>query len=218
MPDEIEAAARANEFLVVREPQLWLMNRAWAEEKGREMAAGVSAFHKQNPLAPGFGKEELRGRAMPGAPAFVADAVLANVKTLVSEGDIVRLSTHKIAFQQDEQAALGKIENAFVAGGLAVPATSEVLAKSGLEPARARALLQILIRNGKLVRVGDELVFHSSIIAALKDEVRQQKGRRFSVPEFKEWAGVTRKYAIPLLEFLDREKLTRREGDARLVL
>ena len=218
MPNEIEAAAQSREFLVLREPQLWLIDRAWAEDKGKAVAATVSAFHKQNPLAPGMSREDLRSRAMPGAPAFVTDAVLAVTKTLVSEGEVVRLASHKVAFKQDEEAALEKIESAFLAGGLAVPATPDVLGKSGVEPSRARALLQILLKSGKLVRIGDDLVFHSSVVATLKDRVRQQKGKRFSVPEFKDWAGVSRKYAIPLLELLDREKVTRREGDGRVVL
>jgi len=45
-----------------------------------------------------------------------------------------------------------------------------------------------------------------------------KKGQKFAVPEFKDWTGISRKYAIPLLEFLDRERVTRREGDARIVL
>jgi selenocysteine-specific elongation factor len=93
-----------------------------------------------------------------------------------------------------------------------------VLAKSGVEAARARSLLQILLKNRALVKIGDDLVFHHTAMAKLKEEVRRRKGQRFVVPEFKEWTGISRKYAIPLLEFLDRERVTRREGDSRLVL
>ena len=130
----------------------------------------------------------------------------------------MRLSSHKIAFRQDEEEALGKIEAAFATAGLAVPTTSEVLAKSGIESARAKTLLQILLKSGKLVRVGDDLVFHSGAIVKLREMLRARKGERFSVPQFKEWTGISRKYAIPLLEFLDREHATRRDGDTRVVL
>jgi selenocysteine-specific elongation factor len=160
----------------------------------------------------------LRSRALPGAPGFVADAVIASVKTLVSQGDLIRLASHKVAFKDDEAAAVRKIEDAFETAGLAVPSTTDVLAKSGVEQARARALLQILLKDGKLVKIGDELVFHRSAVGALKDQVQCHRGERFSVPDFKDWTGISRKYAIPLLEFLDREKVTRREGDARIVL
>jgi len=95
---------------------------------------------------------------------------------------------------------------------------AEVLAKSGVEPARARSLLQILLREKRLVRISEDLVFHQSALGQLRELLARHKGERFRVPEFKEWTGISRKYAIPLLEFLDRERITRREGDERIVL
>ena len=94
----------------------------------------------------------------------------------------------------------------------------EVLAKSGVEPSRARTLLQILLRDGRLVKVSDDLVFHRSAIDGLRARLAPHKGARISVPQFKDLAGISRKYAIPLLEYLDRERVTRRDGDERLVL
>ena len=87
-----------------------------------------------------------------------------------------------------------------------------------MEAARARSLLQILLKTRKLVKVGDELVFHPLALDRLRETLGGRKGQRFSVGEFKDWTGISRKYAIPLLEFLDREHVTRREGDERLVL
>jgi selenocysteine-specific elongation factor len=163
-------------------------------------------------------KEDLRSRELAGSPPFLLDAILATLKTVVAEGDLLRLASHKVALNEDEAAALANIEDAFAAAGLAVPAMTEVLAKSGVEPARSRSLLQILLRNRKLVKIGDDLVFHQSALTGLKTSLMARKGQRFSVPEFKEWTGISRKYAIPLLEFLDREHVTRREGDARVVV
>ncbi len=144
--------------------------------------------------------------------------MLALSKTLVVDGEAVRLASHKISLKQDEEEASAKIESAFRAAGLAVPSVQEVLAKSGVEPSRARTILQLLLRDKKLVRVSDELVFHSAALQALRQLLAQRKGQKFSVPEFKDWTGVSRKYAIPLLEFLDRERVTRRDGDTRIVL
>ena len=79
-------------------------------------------------------------------------------------------------------------------------------------------MLQILMRRQRLVKVGEDLVFHTSAIGTLTGILAGRKGQRFSVPEFKEWTQVSRKYAIPLLEYLDRERRTRREGDSRVVL
>jgi selenocysteine-specific elongation factor len=163
-------------------------------------------------------KEELRSRELTDFPPFLADALLASSKLIVSEGEHVRLASHKLHLKQDEEAALANIENAFKQAGLAVPATRDVLAASGVEPGRARSLLQILLRQKKLVRVTDDLTFHHSALETLREQLGPRKGQRFTVPVFKEWTGISRKYAIPLLEYLDRERVTRRDGDERLVL
>ena len=102
--------------------------------------------------------------------------------------------------------------------GLAAPAWKDVLAKSGVEPARARTLLEMLLREKRLLRIADDLVFHRSAIDGLRQMLAARKAQRFNVAAFKEWTGISRKYAIPLLEHLDRERITRREGDQRVVL
>jgi selenocysteine-specific elongation factor len=198
-------------------PDSWLVDPAWVTLRATHFREILKDFHRKNPLQPGLAKEELRSRELPGAPAFLLETVLAQAKDIVSEGEIVRLASHRVALKQDEEAAVEKIEALFKEGALAVPATSEVLSKSGVEPARARSLLQILLKNRKLVRVGDDLIYHASAIESLRGMLASRKGTRFSVSEFKDWTGVSRKYAIPLLEFLDRERVTRREGDSRIV-
>jgi selenocysteine-specific elongation factor len=146
------------------------------------------------------------------------DALLASAKNVVAEAETLRLATHRVTMKQDEEQAVAKIELAFERAGLAVPSMVEVLTQSGVEPSRARSLLQILIRDKRLVRVSEDLVFHRSAIDALKALLAAHKGERFAVPAFKDWTGISRKYAIPLLEFLDRERVTRRDGDTRVVL
>jgi len=159
-----------------------------------------------------------RVQQLPGAPPWLMDALLARGKTLAVDGETVRLASHQISLKQDETEASAKIESAFQAAGLAVPSMNEVLGKSGVEGNRARNILQLLLRDKRLVRVSDELVFHASAIHSLRELLAKKKGARFAVPEFKDWTGISRKYAIPLLEFLDRERVTRREGDSRVVL
>jgi selenocysteine-specific elongation factor len=97
----------------------------------------------------------------------------------------------------------------------------EVLLKLTVEPKRAEKLLQILLREKSLVRVSPELIFHRQALAQLKERLssyKKAKGDRISVPAFKELTGITRKYAIPLLEYLDRERVTRRVGEERVIL
>ena len=169
-------------------------------------------------LLGGMPKEELRNSALPGSPPFLLDELLRRIPEIKVEGDSVRLASHRASLKTDESEATQKIESLFREAGLAVPSTSEVLAKSGIEPGRARSLLQILLKDRKLIKINDEFVFHASAIDALHGILTPRVGTKFSVADFKTWTGVSRKYAIPLLEFLDREHVTRREGDCRIVL
>lgn len=215
---DIRKAAESAQLIVLPSPQFWVLDAAWASAQLEKIQEILKQFHRQNPLLPGLSKEELRSKQLPGAPPFLLDALLARAKTVTLEGETIRLASHKIAFRQDEQEASSKMESAFQAAGLAVPSLVDVLAKSGVEAARARSILQLLLRDKKLVRISDDLVFHASAIQSLRDLLARHKGSRFAVPEFKDWTGISRKYAIPLLEFLDRERVTRREGDVRVVL
>jgi selenocysteine-specific elongation factor len=195
----------------------WLTDPAWEARKIAEIRKALAQFHKANPLQAGISKEELRSRELAGAPAHLLDALLSRAKDIAVEGDLVRLASHRVALKHDEDDAVAKIEELFRQGGLAVPSTSEVLAKCGVEPARAKTLLQMLMRNRKLLRVSDDLIFHASALDQLRALLALRKGAKFTVADFKEWTGVSRKYAIPLLEFLDRERVTRRDGDARII-
>ena len=195
--------------------QDWFIASETVDKLLAEIRRVAADFHKKNPLQPGIAKESLKPR---DAPPFLLDKLLAKAKDLVVEGEIVRLASHRVALKEDESQALEKIERAFERAGLAVPSTNEVLAKSGVDPQRARTLLQILLKNRKLIRVSEDLIYHASAIGEVKKVVVSRRGSHFTVADFKEWTGISRKYAIPLLEFLDREKVTRREGENRLIL
>ena len=214
----IETAAAGTPLLHWKQPQSWFVDRAWFESAREKLTRAVREFHQRNPLLPGIPKQDLRGRELPDAPAFLFDVLLAQAREIVVEGENVRLATHKLVLKQDEEQARSAIEHAFEQAGLAVPALPEVLAKSGVESARARSLLQILLREKRLIRVSDDLVFHHAAMEKLRQMLAVHKAARFSVGAFKDWTGVSRKYAIPLLEYLDRERVTRRDGDERVVL
>lgn len=215
---EPEIAGGAREARLTTIPPGWLVDGSWFEAARARLAAAVREFHREQPLQPGIAKQDLRSREMPRAPLFLVDALLAATAELAVEGETVRLASHTLVLKQDEEKARAAIEAAFEEAGLATPAVAEVLAKSGVEAARARTLMQILLREKRLVKIADDLVFHRSAIERLRGILAPRKSERFGVGDFKEWTGISRKYAIPLLEFLDRERVTRREGDRRVVL
>jgi selenocysteine-specific elongation factor len=202
----------------VRSSESWYPNKAKLWSFKASASDILARFHAIKPLLSGMPKEDLRNSALPGSPPFLLDELLRHISEIKMEGDIVRLASHRVALKIDESEATQKIETLFRDAGLAVPSTAEVLSKSGIEAARAKSLLQILLKDRKLIKINDELVFHCSAIDALRVVLLARVGTKFSVADFKTWTGVSRKYAIPLLEFLDREHVTRREGDSRIVL
>ena len=215
---EVAAAATAAQLVAIGQPQPWFVDRAWFQSARQRLVNAVREFHRANPLQPGISRQDLRGRELPDAPLFVLDALLEEAKELVAEGETVRSRSHTLVLKEDEERARASIESAFQQAGLTTPAVADVLAKSGVEPARARTLMQILLREKRLVKIADDLVFHQSAIEKLRALLAPRKAERFNVGAFKDWTGISRKYAIPLLEFLDRERVTRRDGDERVVL
>jgi len=184
----------------------------------QQLADACRTFHKDNSLLPGIPKQDLKSAVMKRAPVEIFEHALACASELIQDAEVVRLKTHRVILKQDEAQARAAIETAFEKAGLAAPSVPEVLKASGVEAARARTILQILLRENKLARISEDLVIHASALANLRAALSARQGQRFAVPAFKDWTGVSRKYAIPLLEYLDREHITRREGDERVVV
>jgi len=194
------------------------------EEVRKKITEKVAKFQKENPLLPGISREDLRaslGKRVRSETFRAALEELAAQKKLDAQGELVKRAGSEIALLPEEAKAKEQIEAAFASASLAVPSVKEVLAKLTVEAKRAEKLLQILVREKNLVRVSPELIFHRHALAQLKEQLsayKKAKGDRISVPAFKELTGITRKYAIPLLEYLDRERVTRRVGEERVIL
>ncbi len=217
----LEAAGSVR--IVSREPMVLVPAEAFTALL-EKIGAEVDRFHKANPLVPGISREELRSRAAPESRPEVFRAALEELGAkgkLEFAGELVKRAGAQVSLQPEEARAKEQIEAAFADAGLAVPSVKEVLAKLPVETRRAEKLLQLLLRERTLVRVTAELVFHQQALTELRARLREYKRtrqERISVPAFKELAGITRKYAIPLLEYLDRERVTRRAGDERVIL
>jgi selenocysteine-specific elongation factor len=203
---------QAGEFMIAQD--------AFTGAREKSLAV-LDSFHKANPLVAGISKEELRARL--GLHPMIMEALLANLaleKKVEAAGEQVRLAGRGVELKDEEAKAKAQIENAFAAAGLKVPLMKEVLAGLPIDKARAQKLVTLLLRDRVLVKLADELVFHQSALQQLRQLVAQQKTRspKIDVGTFKDLLGVTRKYAIPLLEYLDQQRVTRRVGDERIIL
>ena len=181
----------------------------------------VARFHTKNPLESGITKERLR-EEVKSVPLIFDHSLqtLTAQKKIEVMGELVRLPGCGVAMKDEEAESKKKIEAAFATSGLKVPALPEVLAGLKIDKARAQKIVTLLLREKVLVKISDDLVFHRSALEQLRGQVAAQKAKssKMDVAVFKEMTGVSRKYAIPLLEYLDRERVTKRVGDSRVIL
>jgi selenocysteine-specific elongation factor len=206
--------------LTVRHGDL-LLGSAVLGDSAARLHSLVYEFHKRDPLTPGISKESLREQSR-----LSADALQAALNFAVTEnrlqitGDFVHLPGRGVEMKDDEAASRKIIEAAFSSAGLKVPALKDVLAGLKIDKNRAQKIVTLLLRDKVLVKVSDDLVFHQAALSELRKSLAEQKSRspRLDVARFKDLTGVSRKYAIPLLEYLDRERVTKRIGDERVIL
>jgi selenocysteine-specific elongation factor len=222
LPQRLEALAAplVKSGALVRISDRWLHPPA-LEALGTWLLETLGRFHDANPLAPGISRERLR-EALDADPMVLANLLetLSRQRKLEATADLVRLPGRGVQLKDEEAQAKQTIESAFQRAGLSVPALKDVLASLPLDRARAQKLVTLLLRDRVLVKISDDLVFHRDALAQLRAIIANQKATRpqLDVAAFKQLTGITRKYAIPLLEWLDRERVTRRVGDHRVIL
>lgn len=191
-----------------------LVSRRWVDQRRQKLVEWLRAFHTNNPAAAGAPVSQARL----GLDPALLGKILDDFPAVLLRGDVVSLSKHQPQVSNVEAKALAQMEFAFRQAAFQPPAPNEVLAAAAIEPEKARALLAALVKDGRLIRVSADLIFHADAINHIRASLAAHKGRRFSVADFKSWTNISRKYAIPLLEYLDRQHLTKRDGDVRVVL
>jgi selenocysteine-specific elongation factor len=210
--------------IVVLGPEASLVvSRAALDALGERTLAALAASHGERPLLPGMPREELRERVFAGAPGVVFDQVLSE---LVASGkaralpDVVALAGHEVRLSAGEEQARSLLVDSARAAGLAGVEVASLARTAAIEPKLLERVARVLVAQRVLGRVGDSLFLHAEHLEALKLELRRRwpAGSKLDVSAFKELTGLSRKYVIPLLEYLDRERLTRRVGNDRVVL
>lgn len=200
-----------------------LVAPAVVERLSKALCELVDGFHHAQPLADGIPREEARGRLFDRGDTSVFELVLSR---LAAEGRLVvrdRLARpeRRLTLSSAEERARNAIDAAYRRGGLKPPDQS-ALSAADMDPALVERMTALLVRQKRLARI-DTLVFHVDALADLKKDIQSLKGAHVpqatvDVATFKDRYGVTRKFAIPLLEWLDRERVTRRVGTTRIVL
>jgi selenocysteine-specific elongation factor len=215
-----EVTKLAGKAGVVQCDQLLLSPDAFAKAKADTLQA-LKKFHDANPLVAGMSKEELRDRVSLISEVFHGVlGKLTEERKLEVTGEVVHLQGRGVVMKDEEAESKKIIEQAFASAGLKVPSLKDVLAGLKVDKTRAQKIVTLLLRDKVLTKISEELVFHQSALADLRQKIAALKTTtpKIDVARFKDMTGVTRKYAIPLLEYLDRERVTRRVGDERVIL
>ena len=222
------AAEAAKQEAVIDAGGVYLTNESFAQLSG-EVVAELERHHKREPLARGMLRETLREKLFAHSLPEVFSAVIGALEAkgeVTSEKDVVRSSRHRVDLSDQDAKLSAQIEKVYLDAGVEAPTLDEAMTRAGVgapQRTQARKILQLLLDGRKLIRISGDMFMHANVIENLKAKLQDygaqhEPERLIDVPTFKNLAGVSRKYAIPLLEYFDREHVTRRAGDKRLVL
>lgn len=193
-------------------------------EKMKEMlVAHLVAYHKNNPLYQGIAKEELRtglGRKVDPKVFQYCINELIRKAVVVQEDSLVRLEGHQIALKADEEQLRKDISEWYRSRGLSTPTIKETMEQfAEYPPQLVKEMLDLQLRDGQLFKISESLYYTRDLIEPLIASVLQymEKNGEIDAPAFKDLTGLTRKFSIPILEYLDRVKITMRIGDKRIL-
>ncbi len=216
-----KAVIKADNFYTARTPFDNLQQKVLNE---------IEDHHKREPLSRGILRETLREKTSAHIPLEIFKSVLeylANEKKIIVEKDIVKAGSHNQQLSADEESVRQNLIKIYADANLQVPtlesALNEAIKSTKISTQNARKVFQLLINSSEIIKITEDFYFTKNAINDLIEKVKnyaetQTENRLIGVAEFKDIADVSRKYAIPLLEYLDSEKITRRAGDKRLVL
>jgi selenocysteine-specific elongation factor len=223
------AIAENVEKRAIIEAESFFVARTSFENLKAKTITAIENFHRREPLARGIPQATLREKIFAHFPTEIFKAVVSNLERenkIATEKDTVKLTAHNLELSGEEKLLREKLQKIYRTAKLEVPkledALTEAIGNTKSDKNHARKVFQLLLNSGELVKITDEFYFPKTeverLILKMQESAAKTGDRLIDVSAFKLIAGVSRKYAIPLLEYFDREKITRRAGDKRLIL
>lgn len=204
-----------------RDNQCWIRAEE-LEELSLLALAAAEKFHAKNPLVPGMAKAVILGGMGQGVPPKLAHATLERLLrsgSLISEGDLLRLPSHEISLGQDQARLKQALLEAHLASPLMPPNHTELFERLGIASRQALPLFKLLVSEGRLVKIHEELYYLSEALDEIRRKVREWFAEHSEITpgDFRDLTGISRKNSISLLEYFDKEQLTMRIGDKRVL-
>jgi selenocysteine-specific elongation factor len=177
-------------------------------------------YHRDNPLKAGMLKEELKSKCPPAVGDKLFHLTLQQLikdQVVVAEEERLRLASHRVRLAVNQAELKDKMLAVYRDSGLTPPYFKNLASELGMTPGEAKDVLMLLLGEQMLVKIREELYFHSRAIAALQEKLVSflEEFEEISMPQFKDLSGVSRKYSVPLMEFFDSRHVTLRIGDIR---
>jgi len=186
----------------------------------QELLSHLNNYHQANPLKAGMQKEELKTKIPrnlnPKLFSLLMNQMIKDSE-IAAEEETVRLASHTIALGADQADIQKKIIRAYRQSGLQPPYFKELNKQLDADRSRAKDILLLLVEEGKLIKVKEDLYFDAGAVKNLQNRLVEYLTAHveISTPQFKEMTGASRKYVIPLIEYFDARNVTIRIGDIR---
>lgn len=214
-------AALVQKKMILRVDNLYV-HTSHVEELEKKALDLVKQYHKDNPLKPGLDKEELKGVLRMRLSPKVLNAALDGLvkkKQLETEGSKLRVPGFKAAGGKVQDEVKNRIVEAIRKGGSQPPVREEFPALFGISDKDARDLLKLLADEGRTVRINDSLHLDRDVLEKIRGDLKNHlaEKKEITMAEFRDLARTSRKFAVPLMEFFDSQKLTQRVGDKRVL-
>jgi len=196
------------------------IHASFLQKAREEILETLDKYHRQFPLKLGLSKEEMRSRTAGAKNPKLFNYLINELVTderIVLEKEVVRLKDHKITLARDQEKTRQEMEKIYLKSGLEPPYFKDI--RNQFPGKTGDEVLEMLAKEGALVKIKEDLYFHQRVIEDLKARLRAflEKNGQVNTPQFKEMTGVSRKYTIPLIEYFDRTRLTVRVGDSRVL-
>ena len=217
-----DLASRARVRVLAEQP-LVVVGADTFDDATAALVAEVARFHADEPLVRGIGREDLKGRALRHASPLLFRGALDDLvarRQLAVDQDLVHLYARRVTLGGEDARIRSLLADRFRDLGLQAPPSDELIAALQVERTTARKIVQLMVQENVLVRISEDTAIAREAVEKLVADVKARKASssRLGVREFKDLTGLSRKFALPLLEYLDAQRVTRRVGDERVIL